>query len=181
MIWTREHGRPKVCTVTKLWGISKSYTWTHVYKIRNPSKISNSESWTTSETNSCLLQVKASGAYQACCSLPEQRSELRKAVTQLWGNSDPLPHCPDATLTQTLIDSYQAACYIRLNLIFLKNFFEISHTLSKSGPPIKPVVDLILNSAWIEDMLMMQHCNKCCDAIFSGSIILGHWLHHFFF
>lgn len=99
-------------------------TRTCVYKIRNPSKISNSERWTTSETNNSLQQVKASGAYQACCSLPEQRSELRKAVTQLWGNSDPLPHCPDATLTQTLIDSYQAARHVHLNLIFIKIFFK---------------------------------------------------------
>lgn len=95
-----------------------------VYKIRNLSKISNSERWTTSETNNSLQQVKASGAYQACCSLPEQRSELRKAVTPLWGNSDPLPHCPDATLTQTLIHSYQAAYRVHLHSIFLEIFLK---------------------------------------------------------
>lgn len=40
--------------------------------------------------------------YQARRGLPGQRSELRKALTQLWGNDDRLPHWPEAALTHTV-------------------------------------------------------------------------------
>lgn len=50
--------------------------------------------------------------YQARRSLPEQRSELRKALTQLWGKCDPLPHYPKAALTHTLTPSHQTTLWV---------------------------------------------------------------------
>lgn len=50
--------------------------------------------------------------YQARRSLPEHRSELRKALTQLWGKCDPLPHYPKAALTHTLTPSHHTTLWV---------------------------------------------------------------------
>lgn len=93
--------------------------------------------------------------YQARRSLPEQRSELRKALTQLWGKCDPLPHYPKAALTHTLTSSHQTTLWVcpQSDVILIKS---VTDSL------------FFFINVWVEEILKMQRCRTCCITVRVG-------------